>query len=90
MLIYDENKRLLNLRAHGLDFVGCEAIFDSPMMSLEDAREAYGEQRLNAFGFLNGEVVRLTYSERGEDLRVISLRKAEKHEIKLFARFLAH
>jgi uncharacterized DUF497 family protein len=80
---------LRNLRAHGLDFVGCEAIFDSPMMSLEDTREAYGEPRLNAFGFLNGEVVHLTYTERGENLRVISLRKAEKHEIRIFAKFLA-
>jgi len=36
--------------------------------------------------FLNGVVVHLTYTERGDDLHVISLRKAaEKHEIRYFA-----
>jgi len=53
-------------------------------------REAYGELRINLLGFLNGIVVQLTYTERGDDLHVISLRKAEKHEIRLFAQWLAH
>jgi len=90
MITWDETKRQLNIRVHGLDFVGCEAVFDGPMVAWDDDREAYGELRINLLGFLNGIVVQLTYTERGDDLHVISLRKAEKHEIRRFAQWLAH
>jgi uncharacterized DUF497 family protein len=89
MVTFDETKRLLNIRRRRIDFAACEALFDGPTMSLEDRHDAYGEQRINALGFHAGEVVHVTYTERGEDLRVISVRKAEKHEIRLFAKFLA-
>lgn len=85
MITWDETKRRRNIRQHGLDFAGCEAMFDGPVVSWDDAREAYGEQRFNALGFLGGVVVHMTYTERGDDLHVISLRKAEKHEIRRFA-----
>jgi hypothetical protein len=89
MITWNEAKRKSNLRRHGLDFVGCEAMFDGPVVSWEDVREAYGEARINALGFLGGIVVHMTYTERGDDLHVISLRKAEKHEIKRFAQGLS-
>jgi len=89
MVTYDENKRQENIATHGLDFVGCEAIFDGPVFSKYDDREFYGEQRINLLGFLNGVVVHMTYTELGEDMHVISLRKAEKHEIYTFAKRLS-
>ena len=85
MITWDKNKRQRNIREHGLDFVGCDAVFDSPVVAWDDDRKAYGELRINLLGFLNGVVVHLTYTERGNDLHVISLRKAEKHEIRYFA-----
>jgi len=85
MITWDEPKRRANLRDHGLDFAGCEAVFDGPVISEEDARLAYGEQRINVIGFLRCAVVFMTYTERGGDLHVISLRRATRHEIKLFA-----
>ena len=84
MTTWDESKRQLNLQNHGLDFVGCEAVFDSPVFAWDDDREAYGELRINLLGWLNGIVVYLTYTERGDDLHIISLRKAEKHEIRRY------
>ena len=89
MITFDEAKRLSNLRQHGQDFRGCEAVFDGPVVSWDDARAAYGEQRINVLGFLNGIVVHMTYTERGDDLHIISLRQAEKHEIKRFAQGLS-
>lgn len=90
MVTWDEAKRQLNLRNHELDFVGCEAVFDGPVISEEDARSAYGEQRINVIGFLRGEVVFMTYTERWSNFHVISLRKATRHEIKRFAQGLPH
>jgi len=85
VITFDEAKRQNNLRQHGLDFLGCEAVFDGPVVSWDDARAFYGEQRINVLGFLNGVVVHRTYTDRGDDLHIISLRKAEKHEIKRYA-----
>lgn len=80
MVTWDESKRRTNLKVHGLDFVGCERVFDDPVVTQEDDRLAYGEQRINLIGLLAGQVVHMTYTERGDDLHVISLRKATKHE----------
>ena len=84
MPTWNESTRESNLRDHGLDFVGCETIFDGPVVVLEDDRERYGEQRLNVIGWLGSVVVHMTYTERKNDFYVISLREAEKHEIKRF------
>jgi uncharacterized DUF497 family protein len=47
MITFDEAKRQANIRQHGLDFMGCETVFDGPVISWDDARTAYGEQRIN-------------------------------------------
>ena len=84
MATWDESKRQRNIKIHGLDFVGCEAVFENPVVAWDDDRKAYGEQRINLLGWLNGTVVHMTYTERGDDLHIISLRKAAKHEIRYF------
>jgi uncharacterized DUF497 family protein len=89
MVTWDEPKRQLNIRSHGFDFVGCEAVLDGPVLAQEDARLPYGEQRINLIGFLRGDIVLMTYTERGKNLHVISLRKATSHEIKAFARWVS-
>ena len=80
MIAWDEHKRQTNLAKHGLDFVGAEAIFEDFMLVFEDDREAYGEARYFALGIKLGRVVALVYTERGEQVRLISLRKATTHE----------
>ena len=80
MLTWNESKRRLNINKHGLDFVGCDAIWDYFTVTREDKRQDYGEERLVCFGLLEAEVVVLVYTERAQGPHVISLRKAEKHE----------
>ena len=80
MLTWNESKRRLNINKHGLDFVGCDAIWDHFTITREDKRQDYGEERLVCFGILVTDVVVLVYSERAQGPHVISLRKAEKHE----------
>jgi uncharacterized DUF497 family protein len=72
MRTWDEPKRLRNVRVHGLDFVGCEAVFDGPVVTLEDDREEYAELRINLLGWLGGVVVHMTYIERGNEPHIIS------------------
>src|SRR5580704_9604099 len=81
---WDERKRLDNIKSHGLDFVGCEAIWDNFTVTREDMRQRYNEQRLVTFGCLNGQVVVVVYTERRGKPHVISLRKAEKYEARYY------
>ena len=84
MLTWNEGKRKSNHKSHGLDFAGCEAIWDHFTVTREDKRQDYGEARLVCFGLLAGVVVVMVYTERPRGPRVISLRKAEKHETRYY------
>ena len=84
MITWDESKRRLNLKKHGIDFLDADSIFDGPTVTVEDARQAYGERRFIALGVPNGVVVSMTYTERNEDMRIISIRKALRHETRFY------
>ena len=84
MPTWDDPKRRENIRKHGYDFPGSERIFDGPVWVYEDKRVAYGELRLCAVGWLQGQVMHMTYTEREDDFHVISLREAEKYEVNKF------
>jgi uncharacterized DUF497 family protein len=55
-------------------------IFDAPMLTSLDRREDYGEDRWVGIGFLKSVVVVVVYTETEDVIRVISPRKALKHE----------
>ena len=76
VIAWDESKR--KLKKHGIDFRDAEAIFDGPTVTAEEKRLSYGEQRLITLGILNGVVVSMTYTEREDNLRVISIRMAHE------------
>ena len=74
MFTWDESKRRLNIKSHGLDFAGCDAIWDHFTVTREDKRQNYGEARQVCFGLLAGKVVVLVYTERPRGTHLISLR----------------
>jgi uncharacterized protein len=77
---WDEVKRLSNLDKHGIDFLNVEEVFDSDIVTVEDDRYDYGERRFVTFGLLQGRVVAVVYTDRGDTMRLISVRKATKYE----------
>jgi uncharacterized protein len=77
---WDEAKRLSNLDKHGIDFLYVEEVFDSNIVTVEDERSNYGERRFMTFGLLQGRVVVVVYTDRGDTVRLISVRKASKYE----------
>jgi len=84
MISYDEAKRLANIRCHGFDFVGCEVVFDGFTITREDVRDAYGELRLQTLGVWGGVVVFVVHTARGNVDHIISIRKAERHEERIY------
>lgn len=84
--LWDEAKRQANLRKHGLDFADVERVFDSPLVLIEDHRADYGEQRMIGIGMLDFLVVLVVHVESPEEIRIISMRKADNDETDLFYR----
>lgn len=55
-----------------------------PTFPFEDDREDYGERRWVSLGLLRGKVVVIVHVETENEIRVISMREADKDERLLF------
>ena len=84
MFVWDEARRRLNLRKHGIDFADANRIFRGVTFTAEDTREDYGEQRFLTLGLLEDQVVSVAHTEQGGEIRIISIRKATKHEARFY------
>jgi uncharacterized protein len=81
---WDESKRVLNLRKHGIDFSDIPEVFRRAIVTVEDDRFDYGEERFVTFGMLQGLVVAVVHTESKNYIRIISARKATKYEQKTY------
>lgn len=80
VVTYDPEKREATLRQRGLDFEDALRVFAAPTFEMEDSRRDYGEVRIRCFGYLEGRMVVIVYTPRGEDRHVLSMRKANGRE----------
>ena len=77
---WNEQKRLINLQRHGIDFADVRSIFDNERYTIVDNRFDYGEIRFFTLGLLNGRVIAVAHTETDEVIRIISARKANKND----------
>ncbi|MBK7540581.1 MAG: BrnT family toxin [Candidatus Competibacteraceae bacterium] len=82
--IWDTAKRQINLKKHRLDFADAERVCSGETFTFEDDRFAYGQQRFISMGLLRGDVIIIVHAETEETIRIISMRRAEKHEQRLY------
>lgn len=83
-LDWDENKRNWTLQERGMDFASvADADWDNALTA-EDSRSEYGEVRFVSLVSINNRLCVVAWCERGEKLRVISLRKANGRERKIY------
>ena len=68
------------MKDHGLDFVDAARVFRGPTYTFEDDRCYYEERRFVTLGMLNGIPVSVVHTETGDQIRIISFRKATKRE----------
>ena len=81
MFEWDEGKARLNLAKHGIAFEDVKPVFFAEeALIFEDDRRDYGEPRLILLGPLAGIIVHVTYTKRGEAVRIISARRANARE----------
>ena len=82
---WDENKNVINIQKHGLDFNDAIDIFNHAMLSKEDTSQKYGEARWISIGWIKILVGVVIYTEQiGDTIRIISARKATKKEVRKY------
>ena len=82
---WDEDKNRANIRRHRIDLADVHPLFDGPMFVTLDTRREYGEDRMVGIGLLHDAVVVVVFVERARDtIRLISARKAKRHERERF------
>lgn len=77
---WDENKRLINIRKHGIDFADVPSIFEQDTVTVIDDRFEYDETRYQTLGLLKARVIMVVHTESETVIRIISARKANKYE----------
>lgn len=84
MYEWDKKKSQENLSKHGLSFEDASIVFSGPCITFEDRRTDYREERFITLGSLLGRVVVIAHTPRGEKTRIISMRKANSREKKIY------
>ena len=77
---YDPAKRTATLAERGLDFEDFVTIYDEEFVTVEDDR-SYDEVRMITYGWINGRAVAAAWTDRGDIIRVISMRHMHQKEI---------
>lgn len=81
---FDPAKDQANRAKHGLSLELAEAFeWDTALVETDD-RHDYNEERFVAIGLIDVRVHVLVFTVRGEAIRVISLRKANRREVKRY------
>ena len=81
---WDEEERASNLDKHGVDFEAMEE-FDWEAADIE-ASPRGGEMRYIATGPIGARLHVAVHTRRGERTRIISLRKADRQEVRDYER----
>jgi len=78
---WDDAKARGNLAKHSVSFDEAISAFADPFgIELIDDRADYGEERTILFGMSHQRLLVVIYTERAHRIRIISARKATKHE----------
>jgi uncharacterized protein len=77
---WDPAKSEATEHQRGINFDRAAEIFTGRMIQWADSRNDYGEQRFRAIGESAGELLHVVYTRRGEVIRLISARRANRKE----------
>ena len=78
---WDAEKARSNLRRHRISFEIAQDVFSDPLrVAGIDSRSEYGEERWWVLGHAHSVLVFVIYTERAASTRIISARKATRHE----------
>ena len=82
---WNESKNQRNIELRDISFNKAIMFEFDAAVVWDDTRFDYGETRCCALGYIGNRIYQMVFTMRGNTLRVISLRKANKREIKHYA-----
>ena len=84
MFEWDKSKAEKNQSKHGISFADTFAVFEDPnAVTIEDFRKH--EQRYVTIGMdAFGRILVVVYTWRGDNIRIISARKAVRYEVRQY------
>ena len=83
--VWDENKNRENIRKHYIDFNDAVELFDGNYYESFDIGHSIDEDRFRAIGYMRDIPIVIIYSNPDKNtIRIISARKAKKHEEKSY------
>ena len=84
--VCNEAKRQENVRKHGVDMYEASAVFFDPLALVRhDLEHSEHEDRVCVLGRTEGgRLLFVSYTIRGETVRIISARRATQHEVKKY------
>ena len=77
---FDPEKNDRNIRERGISFEQARDFDWDGALVWRDTRRDYGEERFIALGFIGERLHSLVFTARGDTVRIISLRKANRRE----------
>ena len=82
---FDPGKAAGNLKKHGVSFADAEGVFNDPLAIHCSDPDAQGEERFIAVGMGSaGAIMVVVYTLRGDEIRLISARRATRYEVKSY------
>ena len=82
-IVYDVQKDKINISKHqGISLGKANYIEWDSLYVKEDKRFDYGEKRMIGYAFIGERLYCVVYTDRDSSRRIISLRKANKREVK--------
>ncbi|PCE27432.1 hypothetical protein BWP39_02730 [Paraburkholderia acidicola] len=83
-ITFDQDKNLSNVEKHGV-WLNAAALLDwSSVMAYVDTRRDYREIREVGFGIIENRLYCIVFTQRGNTMHIISMRKANKREVKSY------
>jgi uncharacterized DUF497 family protein len=83
---WDPRKATSNLSKHGVSFEEATGVFSDPKaLTIPDPSHSTSEQRQITMGrAMNSKILVVVHTERGDNLRIISARRANPREKKIY------
>ena len=77
---WDPQKEVANIAKHAVDFETAARVFLDPYLYEFDDLTVRSESRINAVGMVAGRLLRVTFTQRDDVIRIISARGAARSE----------
>jgi len=87
---WDSRKARSDLAKHGVGFQEAPTIFGDPLsLTIPDPEHSLSEKRYITVGrAFSGKLLVVVHTERGDNIRIVSARRASRRERKFYEKFI--